>query len=765
MALSSEADTLSDESNQYIPKAKKLFERITGVKISKNSQAVKAMALKLSVNDNIGAAEIAVNDPLFINVRSRNFALSLSNKSNSTNMNLDDTSLLILGVIRDNYDFRDILKAPYTYTLSNMSAYNNKFLTYTSNPYLEADNKLLDLNLGLEKLNSFSILKEYNSGKVAKINSRSDLTLEQKNNSINESAIKFELFPEPSGILTSRGFASTQYSGGSNRRPVEFIVKNFLCSSMSEIGNNMASDAYVGKDIDRFVGGSYSNYVNNCKSCHTVMDGMRGAFAKVDFTTMFAAYNGNSSLAHGSLAGTNKENRDKWFNDIYLNGIEITEIPIKRLDSTFAKNFAKATSLDSSYATAEIYSSFLPSLTERREQETIKFHTALIAPTLIAEWFEEFKLANKTLDFATIQNEIATGSIKSTYTAGSPLALFKKHLDSKIVPSWPEWKKNTYRSSILQFRDSYNYALSRAKDLHWTIKALTVYDPLAELVKYPPLKNLILKNPSSTYSVSNTNQSWLDIKEQLAYFILMGDYIFSEARKEIITYSASVLDQIFNNLEKPDIINKYSQKCLQNSNRESFLNCELELNKDQSILGSYIIKKININSNSNEFKLAIKELVKEQHIDMVISPRNSRIVNWIRYLVSIDNYIYFGGRNFDLQTQVANKMNGGNYENGFTIKDDSFVNLASESFGWRGPYKYRGNGLVEFGTMISDSEAFSSCITKKIYQNICYQDLSLKPEELKKLAVKFEKLNYKLKDFVKEFSINDTCGILQEKTK
>lgn len=758
------AETSAEDLKTFIPQAKKLYERITGVKISKNSPVVRTMALKLSVSDKSGAAEIAVNDSAFINVRSRNFAISLSNKSNSINMDLDETSMLILGIIRDNNDFRDILKAPYTYTLSNMNAYNDKFLLTTTNPFTDADNRLLDLNSGLKRVESISAIKEYNRGKINKINADKNLTLEEKSRLINENAIQFEDFPEPAGILTSRGFASTQYSGGSNRRPVEFIVKNFLCSSMAEIGNNTASDAYVGKDIDRFVGGSYSNYVNNCKSCHTVMDGMRGAFAKVDFSTMLAAYNGNGALVHGMLSETNKTNRELWYRDIYNNGLEISDITRIKYDAVFVKNFVTGSALDFSYAVAEVHSDFLPSLAERREQEVFQFQTSLIAPMLIDDWFQEFKKANPTLAFATIETAINAGSLNGNYTPGTPLAQFKSYVEGKTPTTWPVWKKNAYKTVLFSFKSYSALALSRAKDLHWALKGMTVLDPLVELVSYPSLKSLILKNSALPYSESNTVQAWIDIKNQISYFNLMGNYIFSDARSEIIKYSKTTLDQIYANKEKPEIIAKYSSNCLINTNRDNFLNCELEFNKEQSILGSYLIKKIKINSNNNEFNLAISELIKQKHVGILNSSYNSRIVSWISYLVSIDKYIYFSGYNFDLQTKVSNKMNGGSYTNGFTIKDDSFVNLASESYGWRGPYKQRGKGLIEFGTMISDSEAFSSCMTKKIYQNICYQDLSQKPEELKKMAQRFEQLNYKIKDFVKEFSINSSCGVFPERT-
>lgn len=77
---------------------------------------------------------------------------------------------------------------------------------------------------------------------------------------------------------------------GTNRRLVQYTVKQFACFEMSEWADATASDIRVGRDVDRAPGGETSKFLTTCKSCHSVMDGFRGAFAKYDFDRNFVKY-------------------------------------------------------------------------------------------------------------------------------------------------------------------------------------------------------------------------------------------------------------------------------------------------------------------------------------------------------------------------------------------------------------------------------------------------------------------------------------------
>ena len=99
-------------------------------------------------------------------------------------------------------------------------------------------------------------------------------------------------------------------------------------------------------------------------------------------------------------------------------------------------------------------------------------------------------------------------------------------------------------------------------------------------------------------------------------------------------------------------------------------------------------------------------------------------------------------------TLAPNKDEGRNY--GLSKnKNDQFTNLWTEgknkSLGWRG--KTSGKGAKEFGTMITGSKAFSSCMASHVYKAVCYLD----PDQGKaktireQLAEQFEKDKYNMR--------------------
>src|SRR5690606_37703711 len=68
---------------------------------------------------------------------------------------------------------------------------------------------------------------------------------------------------------------------------------------MEQWSDTSAPDAYVGMDVDRAPGGDPKVFSNTCKGCHGQMDGMRGAFAHIDFSSGY--------LKHGLIL-TNADN-------------------------------------------------------------------------------------------------------------------------------------------------------------------------------------------------------------------------------------------------------------------------------------------------------------------------------------------------------------------------------------------------------------------------------------------------------------------------
>lgn len=286
-------------------KAKRLYERMTGVKVSSTKPELKKVAEFISQNNDRGAANYITTTPDFLNVQVKNLSLRLSNKDESVKVPFNDFSALIVGVVRDNADFRDILTADYSYEVRGVANDTDERTRYINqNNYTPIETTYLDMT------NKGILVKNNNQKLVRNFWDTADTQANYKGGQV----VTLGGHPEPAGVFTTRTFAERNLSGGTNRRAVEFSLKQFLCVSMAEAADSSASDQYVGRDVERFPAGDHNKYLTSCKSCHSVMDGMRGAFAKMEYvnfthggaTGTYSQMNGDFYVQQGILAEYNK---------------------------------------------------------------------------------------------------------------------------------------------------------------------------------------------------------------------------------------------------------------------------------------------------------------------------------------------------------------------------------------------------------------------------------------------------------------------------
>ena len=93
------------------------------------------------------------------------------------------------------------------------------------------------------------------------------------------------------GLLTSRGWAQTYYSAGTNRRAVAFAMQIFLCSPIATWRNAAIDDYHIRRDISRIPGGDPKTFQTTCRGCHGPMDGFGGAFVHFDFDVPSTTFN------------------------------------------------------------------------------------------------------------------------------------------------------------------------------------------------------------------------------------------------------------------------------------------------------------------------------------------------------------------------------------------------------------------------------------------------------------------------------------------
>ena len=238
--------------------AKRVHERIAGVPPSDTVLAQMEGAINgtepscstYGVSGAACAAYIAMENPSFYNVTLKNFAAPWTNRDRSVFVPLNDYVATVIGMIRDDVDFRTVLSADIQYvgqdgTVSAPpSASNNDHYVQ-----LEAGNH--DLKAVLEPVAQSGI------------------------NRLPPSAT--------AGVITSRAAAEAFFVAGTNRAMFRFTMVNHFCTDMEQLHDPRLSPDRIRQDVSRSPGGDSRLFLNNCVGCHTGMDPMAQAYAYYNY--------------------------------------------------------------------------------------------------------------------------------------------------------------------------------------------------------------------------------------------------------------------------------------------------------------------------------------------------------------------------------------------------------------------------------------------------------------------------------------------------
>jgi hypothetical protein len=111
--------------------------------------------------------------------------------------------------------------------------------------------------------------------------------------------------------------------------------------------------------------------------------------------------------------------------------------------------------------------------------------------------------------------------------------------------------------------------------------------------------------------------------------------------------------------------------------------------------------------------------------------------------------------------KVVGKMNQNShvFSFGHKVEDSSWVNLLTtkhnRELGW--PSVVEGEGVSEFGAMVANAEAFSSCLAERVARHVCRLE---KPSRNMKveLAASFRRAGFQLRQLFAEAAIHPGCG-------
>ena len=243
--------------------AARIHDRLAGVPADEST--LDAMQATLPGNPT-AAANIAMNNPNFYAVTLKNFAAPWTNRDQNPFVPLNDYTALVIGMVRDNVPFNQILSANMMYVANGVSPAPSP----GSNAHFEAlERRMRDPNFNQSELRQ---------------------------------ATQTEIYGTPAGAtagaVTTRAAAEAFFVAGTNRAMFRFTLMNHMCMDLEQVADTSIPPDRVRQDVSRSPGGDSRVYMNNCVGCHAGMDPLAQAFAFYDFDETAGALVYDPSQVH-----------------------------------------------------------------------------------------------------------------------------------------------------------------------------------------------------------------------------------------------------------------------------------------------------------------------------------------------------------------------------------------------------------------------------------------------------------------------------------
>jgi hypothetical protein len=230
--------------------AKRMYDRLTG------TPPAPALLDDLSnrVNSDPVAAALYMMDASsvrsngFYSVTLKNFATPWTNRDQTVFAPLNDYSATVIGMVRDDKDFRGVLFDDILY----ISPGTSPAYSANSNAHYDAlEGNSVELRTALSERAQSSL------------------------NGLPATAT--------AGVITSRAAAEAFFIDGTNRAMFRFTMINHMCRDMEQVHDTSLPPDMIRQDVSRSPGGDSRIFLNNCIGCHSGMDPMAQAFAYYDF--------------------------------------------------------------------------------------------------------------------------------------------------------------------------------------------------------------------------------------------------------------------------------------------------------------------------------------------------------------------------------------------------------------------------------------------------------------------------------------------------
>jgi hypothetical protein len=228
--------------------AARIHDRLAGVPADEATLTAMAGHLPGSPTQ---AANIAMNNPNFYAVTLKNFAAPWTNRDQNAFVPLNDYVTLVMGMVRDNVPFNQVLSGDILYTAPGVSPAP----TATSNAHFEA-------------LEQRMRQPTFNQSELAPTT---------------QSAVYGTPPAATAGAMTTRAASEAFFIAGTNRAMFRFTLMNHMCMDMEQVLDTTIAPDRIRQDVSRSPGGDSRVFMNNCIGCHAGMDPLAQAFAYYTF--------------------------------------------------------------------------------------------------------------------------------------------------------------------------------------------------------------------------------------------------------------------------------------------------------------------------------------------------------------------------------------------------------------------------------------------------------------------------------------------------
>jgi hypothetical protein len=237
------------DEDPTLGQARFLYRHLTNQLLRPGSADERAMLAATRGGDPAAAAAYATGKDSFVDSVVRSWATELLTSTPGVNLPLNDSLAYLVGSVRDNLDARLLLTGNFLYgadprfSLGRPSVGSNVLFAN-----LEAQGKSLRVSLA-------RVAPQWLQNQPS----------------------------ETAGLLTTRYWSSVNYLAGTNRRVIPALFDSFLCQKPESWRRPNMPTNVIRQDVDRFPGGDARVFQTECRSCHSIMDGLSGAFSGINF--------------------------------------------------------------------------------------------------------------------------------------------------------------------------------------------------------------------------------------------------------------------------------------------------------------------------------------------------------------------------------------------------------------------------------------------------------------------------------------------------